>query len=163
MRRTENSEIPNEAIAGNADVSAGLLRLSRSVRFAVLATQAVDGPHLSLVALAVTPDQDGVVFATPKKSEKCRNIKADGRVAILLDGSRGKAGSVLGGETIALNGTARVVMRGARREETVALLEARHPELREFISAPTTALVRIDVERVTHVEGFQRVTILRRK
>jgi hypothetical protein len=163
MRATEKPAIPNEKSSGNADVPARLLRLSLAVRFAVLATGAEDGPRLSLVALAVTPDQRGVVFATPRKSEKFRNIKADGRVAILLDGSRGASGSVLDGETIAMNGTARVVRKGARREELAALLAARHPELVGFLSAPTTALVRIEVEWITHVEGFQRVTVLRRK
>jgi hypothetical protein len=161
MRRAENPVIPNEKSMGNADIPASLLRLSLAIRFGVLATQAEDGPHLSLVALAVIPDQDGVVFATPRKSEKYRNIIADNRVAIMLDGSRGKAGSVMDGETMALNGRARVVRKGARREELAAFLEARHPELGEFLSAPTTALVRIEVEQATHVEGFQRVTLLR--
>lgn len=163
MGRKVKPEIPNEKSAGDADVSARLGRISRSVSFAVLATVSKAGPHLSLVAMAVTPDQGGVVFATPRKSDKFRNIKADIRVAILLDGGRGKAGSVLGGETIALNGRARVVGKGARRDELAALLEARHPELGEFLLAPTTALVRIEVEQATHVEGFQRVSVLRRK
>ena len=101
------------------------------------------------------------MFATPRKSGKYRNIKADSRVAILLDGGRGKAGSVMDGETMALNGRALVVAKGARREELAALLKARHPELGEFLSAPTTALVRIEVEQATHVEGFRRVTLLR--
>jgi len=163
MRRAENPVIPNEICEGNADVPSRLLRLSRAVRFAVLATQAEDGPRLSLVAFAVTPGQADVVFATPKKSEKYRNIKANRRVAILLDGSRGRSGSILSGETIAIDGEARVVGRGERREKLATLLEARHPELSGFLSAPTTAIVRIEVERVTHVEGFQRVTVLRRR
>ena len=162
MRQTGKAVIPNEPSAGNADVTARLINLSRALRFAVLATLAKDGPHLSLVALAITPDRDSVLFATPKKSEKYRNIKADKRVAILLDGSRGKAGGVLDGEAISLNGTARVVGKGARREELAAILEARHPELSEFLAAPTTALVRIGVECATHVEGFQKITVLRR-
>jgi len=161
MGQDGKAAIPNETSEGNADVSARLASLSRDLRFGVLATSAGDGPHLSLVALALTAGQDSVVFATPTKSEKFRNIEADSRVAVLLDGSS-EAGSVLGGETVALNGRASVVGRGARRVELAALLESRHPELKEFLSAPTTALVRIDVERATHVEGFQRVTVLRR-
>jgi hypothetical protein len=157
MKKTSD-RIPSEKRAGSADVPARLRRLAATQRFAVLATIAAEGPRLSLVAFAVTDDLREVCFATPKNTGKYRNILADGRAALLID-SRGRASiGVMGAEAIALNGLARILRRGRRRIELGALLLARHPELREFLSSPGTALVAMEVERGSHVEAFQTVS-----
>jgi hypothetical protein len=156
MKARNDPPLPLERRTGSADVPSRLRRLAASQGFAVLATMSGEGPRLSLVAFAVTPDLREACFATPRNTTKYRNILADGRVALLLD-SRGKKG-VRGVEALALSGRARVAGRGKRRDELAARILARHPELEVFLSAPRTAVIRVDLERATHVEDFQCVS-----
>jgi hypothetical protein len=150
--------VPLRKQAGIADVPARLRRLAEKQRFAVLATLSPEGPQLSLVAFAVTEDLGVVCFATPRNTRKYRNILADGRSALLLD-TRGKASmGLMEAKAISLNGLARILRPGKRRSELEALLLARHPELGDFLSAPGTALVALEVERGSHVEAFQKVS-----
>jgi hypothetical protein len=150
--------IPLKKRAGSANVPARLRRLAERQRFAVLATISPEGPQLSLVAFAITDDMREACFATPRNTRKYRNILADGRSALLLD-SRGKTSrGVMEAEVVSLNGMARILRRGKRRSELEALLLARHPELEEFLTAPGTALVAMEVERGSHVEAFQIVS-----
>jgi hypothetical protein len=61
-------------------------------------------------------------------------------------------------EAITATGVARELPPGADRGGHAALLMARHPHLRDFISAPSTALFRIDITRYFHVARFQEVS-----
>ena len=159
MRQVKHRKVLIERLEGKVDVSERLGRLARKRRFAALATLSADGPHLSLVAFAIVPDLGELVFATPRNTGKFRNIAADGRVSILLDGSGMGSKSVMGTEAISLDGRARVVRRGKRRDALAELLLAVHPELAEFLAAPTTALIVVEVSRSVHVEDFQRVSV----
>lgn len=156
MKPRKGPGFPLERSDGSADVASRLRRLAAREGFAALATNSAEGPQLSLVAFAVTPDLCEACFATPKNTKKYRNILADGRVALLLD-SRGKKG-IMGAEALSLSGRARVVGRGNRRDELAAHILARHPDLEEFLKAPQTAIVSIDLERASHVEHFQVVS-----
>lgn len=159
MRHAKGGAVLTERIEGKADVDDRLRRLARKTRFSALATISPDGPHLSLVAFAITPDLGEIIFATPRNTAKYVNIVADPRVSILLEGSKGRAKSVMEAEAIALDGTARVVRHGKLRESLAGLLLAIHPELEDFLAASTTALVAIKIELRCHVEDFQRVSV----
>jgi hypothetical protein len=159
MRQVKPRKVLIERLEGKVDVSERLGRLARKRRFAALATLSADGPHLSLVAFAIVPDLGALVFATPRNTGKFRNIVSDGRVSILLDGSGMGSKSVMGTEAISLDGRARVVRRGKRRDALAELLLAVHPELAEFLAAPSTALIVVEVSRSEHVEDFQRVSV----
>ncbi len=141
---------------GRADVFSRLKLLAAKQGFAALATISAQGPQLSLVAFALSPDLHDVCFATPKNTNKYRNIMADPRVSLLLD-SRKKRG-LSGVEALALSGRARLVRRGKKRDELVARLLVRHPELDDFLRAPGTAVISIELEWASHVEDFQRLS-----
>jgi len=159
MKDRKPSAVVMEKVEGTADIAQRLRRLARRSRFSALATLSSDGPHLSLIAFAITADLREIVFATPRNTAKYMNIIADPRVSILLGAGEGKAISVMHAEAIALDGKASVVRRGKRRNSLEELLLAIHPELKDFLAAPTTALVAIKVETSTHVEDFQRVSV----
>jgi hypothetical protein len=158
MKLSTADAIPIESSEGSVDVAARLRSLAGKRRFAALATLSAEGPHQSLVAFALTPDLRVLIFATPRKTRKYRNILADGRVSLLLEGGGKLPRSVMDSEAISLVGQARALRRGARRDEYARLLLDRHPELASFLAAPSTALIAVELRLSEHVEDFQRVS-----
>ena len=103
-------------------------------------------------------------FATPRDSRKFRNLRANPLVSLLLD-TRGERDRDYGGaEAITVVGRARVLRAGsAAWRDAGRALQVKHPALVAFLEAPTTALVRVEIEEAVHVGGFQRVTTWRPK
>lgn len=122
-------------ILGSTDVLPRLMELSRHQRYAVLATRG---------------------------SRKYRNLRADPRVALLLDSRANSVRDYLEAESITVEGLARPVRRGARRELLTALLCRRHPALRSFVADAGTALVVVEARQVVHVGRFQKVSVWKR-
>ena len=56
-----------------------------------------------------------------------------------------------------MTGRAREVTAPDDRERCSKLLLARHPPLRSFLAAPSTALFEIEIVRYLHVWRFQEV------
>ncbi|MEI6875521.1 MAG: pyridoxamine 5'-phosphate oxidase family protein [Spirochaetota bacterium] len=148
-----------EKIPGRADVGARLGILAGEERFAALATVSAGIPHLSLIAFAVTPELDELVFATPRNTDKFENILADPRVSVLVDSRHAATDGVMGAEAISLDGIARVLAPGPRREEMAALLLRRHADLAAFLAADSTELISLKFGLAIHVDAFQRVSV----
>lgn len=150
--------LPHKPVRGTADVPARLRALDRAELHAVLSTAAGGAPYSSLVAFALAPDSRGLVFATPKASRKYRNILKNKNVSLLIDTRSNSAPDYLGAEALTVEGTARPLRKGRRREELLRLLTGKHPPLSDFLLSEGTALVFVDIRRCTHVTGFQSVT-----
>ncbi|MDD5711633.1 MAG: pyridoxamine 5'-phosphate oxidase family protein [Smithellaceae bacterium] len=155
----KKAEVPKIKMTGKADVKDRLAALSRAERFGVLATQEEGAPYLSLVAFALTPEGDDIVFATPADTRKYCNVRRDTKVSLLIDN---RAGTIMANEALAIKGTARLIRRGKTWDRLAKDYVARHPELGGFIKAPTTRLVAIEIEECIHVDRFQYVTSWRR-
>lgn len=154
--------LPHRPIPGTTHVLPQLMELSRRQRHAVLATLDAGAPYASLVSFALTPEGRGLIFATARGSRKYRNLRADPRVALFLDSRANSARDYLEAETITVEGLARTVRRGARRELLAALLCRRHPALRSFVADAGTALVVVAAHQVVHVGRFQKVSVWKR-
>jgi hypothetical protein len=62
--------IPDRVKKGSAPILERLNALDKGQLHAVLAT-ALDGqPYTSMIAYALTPDKKGILFATPRKTQK---------------------------------------------------------------------------------------------
>lgn len=157
MKRPKRT-LPDEPVRGSADVPERLRALDRSQLHAVLSTAAGVEPYSSLVAFALTPDSRGLVFATPKASRKYRNILANENVSLLIDTRSNAAPDYLRAEALTVEGTARPVRRGRRREELSRLLAEKHPTLSDFLLSEGTSLILVDIKRCSHVTGFKHVT-----
>ena len=157
--RTRAAAVPRP---GDAGVPARLAAIDRARRLAALATDAGGAPYLSLVAFALAPGGSAVLFATPRRSRKFRNLRANPRVSLLLHTRGERDRDYASAEAITVVGRARVLRAGsaAWREAGLAL-RAKHPALVSFLEAATTALVRVEIEEAVHVGGFQRVTTWR--
>lgn len=125
--------------------------------FAVLCTQGEGQPYGSVVAFAASQDLHRFVFATPVATRKYRLLSDCDRVALVIDNRGQFPEDMMKVEAITITGQARQVPPGPELERWGGLLVARHPYLRSFVKAPSTALFRVDVVRVLHVTRFQEV------
>ena len=83
-RRVMRRDIPIERSKGTVSVPERLRVLDATQRHAVLATCPEGGLHTSLIAFALTPDVKGLLFATPKRTLKYRNILKHNAVSLLI-------------------------------------------------------------------------------
>ena len=150
--------IPTTTSKGTVSVLARLEIFDRNQRHAVLATAWNNRPHVSLVAFALTPDRQGLLFATPKNTTKYQNIIRNSRVSLAIDNRENSTEDYLGAEAFTLFGKAREVRQKAARTTLSAILTLKHPALKEFIEAPTTALILVKLERCLHIGKFQTIS-----
>ncbi|MDQ7784357.1 MAG: pyridoxamine 5'-phosphate oxidase family protein [Desulfomonilaceae bacterium] len=133
--------------------------LLASQKFAVLSTQEEHHPYVNLVAFAETDDLRTILFATPRATRKYRNISSMSGAALLVDNRSNEAADI--GEAMALTiiGTACEVTESLREPLDRVYLE-KQPHMKEFLSSPSTALIKVDVESYILVTRFQNVTII---
>lgn len=154
----KKSAIPFTRTLGAVDVLQRLIVLNRRERHSVLATDSGGQPYTSLVAYALTPDARGLLFATPKKTTKYRNILRNRRVSLMIDTRSNSPRGYLESEALTVIGEARVLRKGAKQQAMADLFIRKHPRLREFVRAGSTALILVSINRIMHAGRFQTVT-----
>jgi nitroimidazol reductase NimA-like FMN-containing flavoprotein (pyridoxamine 5'-phosphate oxidase superfamily) len=133
-----------------------LADLFRTQQLAVLATQRDGQPYSNLVAFTATPDLAGLVFATARSTRKFENLAADPRASLLIDNRSNRAADFR--EAMAVTAVGRVVeLTDDRKAGMLDLYLGKHPHLKEFVEAPTCALLMLEVEVYITVERFQKV------
>lgn len=125
--------------------------------FAVLCTQAGGQPYGSLVAFAFSEDLRAFVFATPVATRKYRLLSECDHVALLVDNRGRFPDDMMKVSAVTVTGRASQVDPGPDFERWAGLLTGRHPHLKSFVQAPSTALFRVEVIRCLHVTRFQEV------
>ncbi len=153
------NKIPFRKTRGKVNVQERLRVLNKKQRHAVLASVADGQPYTSLVAFALTPDMQGALFATPRKTAKYRNILGNRHVSLMIDSRSNSTKGYMKSEAVTILGTAAPVRKGRNRDELAALIIKKHPQLSGFIHASTTALIFISFEKVIHAGQFQTVTV----
>jgi heme iron utilization protein len=124
------------------DVMLSLKRLMKSRKYAVLATDDQGQPYASLMAFAAMHDGKSVVLAMKRDTRKYRNIRLNGRVALLVDDRENKGSDTQQAVAATVLGEARETEGEERRSLTeVFLLE--HPQLRELVESPSSAVVLV--------------------
>lgn len=158
-KKKSSLSLPVLPVSGSAALPERLYALNETQRSAVLATAADQHPYTSLVSFAITPDLKGALFLTPKNTVKYRNLVKSSSVSLLMDNRTNTTQDLLGAEAITLTGTAKPVRKGKKRDELMKVFLKKHPKMKVFASAETTALVFIEAERYSHVSQFQTVTV----
>ena len=133
-----------------------LHRLFISQKLAVLGTHQSGQPYGSLVAFAATRDLKSLFFATARATRKFANIQADARVSMLLDSRSNRVADFQKAVAATALGRASEI-RGQERKKFAKMFLAKHAHLKEFVSSPTCALLRIRVEVYYVVRSFQNV------
>jgi nitroimidazol reductase NimA-like FMN-containing flavoprotein (pyridoxamine 5'-phosphate oxidase superfamily) len=128
-------------------------------RLGVLATHGDEHPYASLVAVQASDDLRRLLFATTRATRKFHFLMDDPRVAMLVDSRSADDLDFHGAVAATAVGTARELVEDERAVRQAAFL-ARHPHMKAFVAAPSTALVELDVRSWFIVRRFQDVTEL---
>jgi uncharacterized pyridoxamine 5'-phosphate oxidase family protein len=124
----------------------GLLREIVSTQyFAVLNTIGQGLPHSNLVSFAATEDLKSLIFVTGRNTRKYRNVQDNHNVSLLIDNRTNRPSDTSQAIAIAAIGTAREATdnRSLLRD----ILLARHPQLRQFVEAPDSAIMLVTIRR----------------
>jgi nitroimidazol reductase NimA-like FMN-containing flavoprotein (pyridoxamine 5'-phosphate oxidase superfamily) len=149
-------ERPTEEDA-DIPVESRIRSLLERERFAVLCTQDERQPYGSVVALVVDESLRTGVFATGRATRKYRILADCDRVAFVMDDRDRHPDELMSVEAVTATGRAHEVTEDADRARLAELFLSKHPTLRAFVAAPSTALFRVDVVRYLHVWRFQEV------
>jgi nitroimidazol reductase NimA-like FMN-containing flavoprotein (pyridoxamine 5'-phosphate oxidase superfamily) len=136
--------------------------LFASQRLAVLATQSKRQPYGNLVAFMATEDLKHVLFATTRATRKYANISENPRVAMVIDNRSNREADFHRAAAVTATGVVKEVA-GPEKKRFQKLYLSKHPYLKDFVSSPTCALLRMQVETYYVVRQFQNVVELHMK
>lgn len=127
--------------------------------FAVLNTLGDSLPHSSLISFAATDDLRSLVFVTGRNTLKYRNIRGNRNVSLLIDNRTNQPSDISEAIAITARGSAGEEMNNATLWRDVVL--SRHPQLRQFVEAPDTAIIVVAVREyaIARFDETQRVSM----
>jgi uncharacterized pyridoxamine 5'-phosphate oxidase family protein len=157
MKKSKES-LPDRIKKGTISVLERLNALDKDQLHAILATDSEGQPYTSMIAYALTADGKGIVFVTPRKTQKYKNILKNNRVSLLIDTRSNTENDYMNAESLTILGNAIPVRKGRKWSELTALLIRKHPTLNELIYSPETKLIFIKINRCIHVIRFQTVS-----
>jgi heme iron utilization protein len=134
--------------------------LLENQRLAVLSTRNGEQPYGNLICFVASDDLRHILFATTRSTRKYANLMHEARVALLVDNRSNDPADTFRALAVTALGVARE-LEGTEAEQARETYVARHPHLEEFVYSPSTALLRLDVEKYILVRRFQDVTELR--
>ncbi len=130
-----------------------LRNLFRSQPFGVLATLEGSEPHTSLMAFVVGEDLESLVFVTDRSTRKYSNLRSNPSAAFLVDNRPDRSSNVTESFAVTAIGPVREI-EGVDRARALELFVTRHPHLEGFAAQPSSALMRMKVERYSVVGGL---------
>lgn len=140
----------------SAQIKKDLSKLFRHQRLGVLSTHNNGQPYTSLVAFNSSEDLKCLYFATTRSTRKYANLCADPRVAMLIDNRSNSASDFKRAMAVTATGIAGELEPDAMRTMKADYLE-KHPYLKEFVEAPSCAIIRFKVKTYFMVTRFQNV------
>jgi nitroimidazol reductase NimA-like FMN-containing flavoprotein (pyridoxamine 5'-phosphate oxidase superfamily) len=143
-------------MSSDQEIQAVLRDLFRSQCYAVLATDDHGQPFASLMAFAATDDLHQIVLLTERDRRKFANLKANCRVALLIDDRKNEGQDTKESVAVTVIGEAQEVgaeVRGA----LLKIFLARHPYLADFAASPSCAVVSVKISSYMLVSRFEQV------
>lgn len=123
---------------------------------AVLSTQNQDQPYASLVAFAADDNLEHIFFLTPNTTRKYENLIINPKVAILINNSLNQADDIYKAVSVTGIGSAAAV-ETPDKTRLLNMYLKKHPHLKGFSKAPTTAFICVAMKRYFMVNQFQNV------
>ncbi|NDY72558.1 pyridoxamine 5'-phosphate oxidase family protein [Desulfobacter hydrogenophilus] len=130
--------------------------LFESQNLAVLSTQKDNQPYSNLVAFASSSDLKYFYFLTPNTTRKYEHLTANPKVSILVHDSQNKADDFYNAVSVTGTGVSEEIDK-SMAQKALDLYLKKHPDLKDFSRAPTTAFIRISIKRYFMVNRFQNV------
>lgn len=151
------SEEHSEANNSTIDLERQIYNLMTQQGYAVLCTQGSGQPYGSVIAFAINDNLNALVFATSVTTHKYRLLSRCDRVALVVDNRADSPRYVSHTQAVTVIGKAQILQQNNASESWRERLICRHPQLSSFITAPDSALVRVDIQRYLHVDGISHV------
>lgn len=145
-----------DKMSTDVDIQPVLRDLFLTQRFAVLATDDRGQPFASLMAFAASEELRHIIVLTDRATSKFCNLKANPRVALLIDDRENKGSDTQ--ESVAVTAVGEACEMDP--EEGAPLLElflARHPYLADFAASPGCAIIQVKIKSYLLVSRFQKV------
>jgi len=133
--------------------------LFASQKLAVLGTQSEGQPYNCLVAFACTEDFRHLMFATKRETRKYKEIKAEPRVAFLVDNRANRESDFRNATAVTATGKAKE-LKGAEKKSLLNIYLAKHPQLMDFVDSPDNALIVVKIKDYV-ISSFREVKTLR--
>jgi len=121
--------------------------------FAVLNSVGEGQPYSNLVSFAITDDLKSLVFITDRNTRKYRNIKGNNHLSLLIDNRTNQPSDITQAIAITVIGTAREEVTS--RDSYQVIFLTRHPQLKQFVDNPNTALILVTVSEYI-IAGFDK-------
>lgn len=145
-----------DTMSTGVEIQPILRGLFRSQRYAVLATGDRGQPFASLMAFAATEDLGQLVVLTERATRKFANLRANRRVALLIDDRENKGSDTEESMAVTAIGVAEAVEPDAAAP-LLELFLARHPYLTAFAASPSCATISVNISSYQLVSRFQKV------
>ena len=94
-----------------------------------------------------------LVFITDRNTRKYRNIKENNHLSLLIDNRTNQPSDITQAIAITVIGTAREEVTSRDRYQVIFL--ARHPQLKQFVDYPNSALILVTVSEYI-IAGFDK-------
>jgi nitroimidazol reductase NimA-like FMN-containing flavoprotein (pyridoxamine 5'-phosphate oxidase superfamily) len=133
-----------------------IFNLLDSQKLAILSTSENGRPYASLVAFGYSSDSDILFFATTRSTRKYANIMNQPRIAFLIDNRSNREDDFHQAAAVTALGDSEELF-GEEKAQKISIYLKRHPFLKEFAGAPTTAFFAVRVEKYIYVSRFQEV------
>ncbi len=143
---------------GETDIKDEIKKLLDHEYFAVLSTQGKKQPYASIICFSASHDFKNIVFATPRQTRKFSLLNKSDRVALLIDNRSAVPPSVNKISAVTATGKSRILEDKPELDYWKDILTSKHPYLKSFVNAPSTAIILVDVYRYFFVRRFQEVT-----
>ncbi len=134
-----------------------LIPLMKKQKLAVLATCHGDGTYTNLVGFAASEDLASIYFVTPVATRKYSYLTGSGKASMMIDNRTNTSNDFK--DAMAVNANGRVVV-AEKTAELKKLYIEKHPYLKDFLESPSSALIRLDVDRYIIASSFQNVVEL---
>lgn len=133
-----------------------LISLLSRQNLGVLATVGEEYPYTSLVGFAAAPDFKSLLFATMRGTRKYTYLEKHPKVTILIHSAANTPNDFKDAASVTVLGTTRDT-QGADKKKMEKIFLKKFPFLASFLSDPSCALVRVDIEKFIVVTRFQEV------
>lgn len=123
----------------------------------VLSTCGEEYPYSSLVGFAVCDEYTGILFATSRMTHKYAYMQTDPKVSILIDTETNSGDDFFKAHAITVLGQTQE-LQAKEKSQYGAVFLKKFPQLKDFLSAPTCALMYMSVHIYRLVSRFQEVS-----
>lgn len=144
-------------MATKSPIRARIERLLDSQRFGVLCVAQDARAYGALVAFAHDEPLTTLYFSTPVTTRKYRFLAECDSAAFLVDDRSERGDELMGVAAVTVVGPASELDAGTELDAARERLTKRHPEMRAYFEAHSSAVFKLEIVRAIHVGRFQEV------